>query len=198
LNTTSYAILSLLAVRSWTAYELAQQMDRSVGTMWPRVQSVVYEEPKRLVAGGFARSRRQYTGKRASTIYAITPKGRRALASWLALPGSGPVTEFEAILKVAFADQGSLEGLRANLAAVRSWAEAEAADAEARRREYAEAGGPFPDRLPVIALAFQYFHERTQAVLRWVEWAESATRDWTGVTVEAGASLPHDAFVTDE
>ena len=54
LTTTSFAILSLLAVRSWTTYELAQQMDRSVGSMWPRAASVVYEEPKRLVKRGLA------------------------------------------------------------------------------------------------------------------------------------------------
>ena len=44
-TTTSHAILCLLAVRDWTAYELAQQMDRSVGNMWPRAASVVYEHP---------------------------------------------------------------------------------------------------------------------------------------------------------
>ncbi len=197
LSTTSYAILSLLAVRSWTTYELAQQMERSVGTMWPRTQSVVYEEPKRLVARGLARSRREFTGKRASTVYSITPKGRRALASWLEEPGAGPTVEFEALLKVAFADHGSLDGLRANLAAIRSWAEAELASVEARRREYEATGGPFPDRLPVIALALRYFHEHAAAVARWAAWAEDATRDWTGVTTTSGATLPEDALAPE-
>jgi DNA-binding PadR family transcriptional regulator len=193
-TTTSYAILCLLAVRDWTAYELAQQMNRSVGDMWPRAASVVYEEPKRLVAMGFATAQATATGKRASTTYGITAKGRRALHRWLEQPGAGPVTEFEGLLKVAFADQGSIEGLRANLRAIREFAEADVADAERRFREYAETGGPFPDRLPIIALAAEHFRLQTEALLRWVDWAEQATREWTGVTIESGARLPSDAF----
>jgi PadR family transcriptional regulator AphA len=198
LTTTSYAILSLLAVRAWTTYELAQQMERSVGAMWPRAQSVVYEEPKRLARSGFARARREYTGKRGSTVYAITPQGRRALAAWLAAPGAGPTVEFEALLKVAFSDHGSLEGLRANLAAIRAYVKEDIAYGEARLREYAESGGPFPERLPVISLAARYFYERAHALRRWVEWAEAAVGDWTGVTPDTGAHVPQDALVLDE
>lgn len=194
LTTTSYAILSLLAVRDWTTYELAQQMERSVGTMWPRAASVVYEEPKRLVREGLARSRPQRTGRRTSTVYAITPAGRRALARWLVEPGSGPTLEYEGLLKVAFADHGSLEGLRANLAAIRDQAERDVEEARRRSQEYAETGGPYPHRLPVIALASRFFVEQAAGLLRWVEWAEDVTRDWTGVTPETGAVVPDDAF----
>ena len=193
-TTTSYAILSLLAVRSWTAYELAQQMERSVGSMWPRAQSVVYEEPKRLVELGLARARQELTGRRASTVYSITPKGRRRLAAWLAQPGAGPTTEFEGLLKIAFADHGSLEGLRANVAAIRAWAEHEAADTALRAREYAETGGPYPDRLPVISLAYRYFVEQVEAIRRWADWVEAATSDWTGTAAGDGAVLPGDAW----
>ena len=195
LTTTSYAILSLLAVRSWTTYELAQQMQRSVGAMWPRAESVVYDEPKRLAKQGLVRDRKEYTGKRASTVYAITAKGRRALAAWLATGGGPPSTEFEALLKVAFADHGSLDGLRVNLAAIRAHAEEEMAFGEIRLREYADTGGPFPDRLPIIALVARHFEERNLAMLRWVEWAEAAIVDWEGVTPETGARVPDDAFV---
>lgn len=194
LTTTSYAILSLLGVRSWTTYQLAQQMERSVGHMWPRAASVVYEEPKRLVRLGLAESRKEYTGKRAGTVYSITDAGRRALADWLAEPGAGPTTEFEALMKVAFADNGSLGALRTNLAAIRSYAEAQLEYSEERMREYAESGGPYPERLPVISLATRFYHEHNLAMLRWVEWAEEATSDWKGVTIETGAVVPPDAF----
>lgn len=197
LTTTSYAILSLLAVRSWTTYELAQQMERSVGWMWPRATSVVYEEPKRLVRDGLATASAQPTGRRPSTVYTITAKGRRALARWLTEPGGSPTLEFEALVKVAFADHGSLAGLRANLAAIRAQALAEREEVAQRAREYAETGGPYPDRLPVIALAFRFFEEQAAARVRWVEWAEDATRDWAGVTTETGARVPADAFATD-
>ena len=50
LTTTSYAVLALLALRPWTTYQLAKQMERSLGWIWPRAVSRLYEEPKKLVA----------------------------------------------------------------------------------------------------------------------------------------------------
>jgi hypothetical protein len=144
-----------------------------------------------------ARAKKEYTGRRPSTVYTITPKGRRALAAWLESPGGGPSVEYEALLKLAFADHGSLDATRANLAAVREHARAEAAECDARGREYEMTGGPFPERLPVISLAYRYFYEQAQALQRWAEWAESATRSWTGVTPETGADLAPDAFTPD-
>ena len=81
LTTTSYAILGLLALRSWTTYELAQQMDRALSRFWPRARSKLYEEPKKLVAHGLARATTEAVGRRPRTVYSITAKGRRALAA---------------------------------------------------------------------------------------------------------------------
>lgn len=194
LTTTSYAILALLGVRPWTTYQLAQQMGRSVGHMWPRAASVVYEEPKRLARLGLVEATKEYNGQRASTVYSITDPGRRELAAWLDRPGDGPTTEFEALLKVAFADNGSLAALRTNLAAIASHADLELESVHTRMREYAETGGPHPDRLPVIALVVNYYLEMNLALKRWVEWAEQATNDWSGLTAGDGATVPADAF----
>ena len=101
-TTTSYAILGLLAIKPWTTYELAQQMDRALGRFWPRSESKLYEEPKKLVAHGLARAAEERVGRRGRTVYSITPRGRRALARWQAEPGDGPVLEFEQLLKVFF------------------------------------------------------------------------------------------------
>ena len=49
LSTTSYAILGLLALRPWTTYELAKQVQKSLGWFWPRAERKLYDEPKRLV-----------------------------------------------------------------------------------------------------------------------------------------------------
>jgi DNA-binding PadR family transcriptional regulator len=164
--------------------------------MWPRAASVVYEEPKRLVRRGLAESTKLYTGRRASTVYSITDAGRAALAEWLAVPGGEPALAFEALLKVAFADHGSLDALRTNLAAIREYAERDLTASVQRMNEYAQTGGPFPERLPVIALAARFFIEQGLAIRRWLEWAEAATRDWTGVTADTGAQVPPDAFTS--
>src|SRR5436309_13332803 len=107
LTTTSYAVLGLLSIKPWSSYELTQQMDRSLGRFWPRAVSKLYEEPKKLVSHGLARASTQRNGQRTRTVYTITLKGRRALAAWLQQPGDGPVLEFEQLLKVFFAENGT-------------------------------------------------------------------------------------------
>src|SRR5207248_1039788 len=119
-TTTSYAILGLLAVRPWTTPELVQQVDRSLRRLWPRAQSKLYEEPKKLVAHGYATASDDSVGRRPRTRYTITPKGRRALAAWLREPGNGPILEFEQLLKISFADSGTKADILANLEATRA------------------------------------------------------------------------------
>src|ERR1700739_3541884 len=87
LSTTSYAVLGLLSLRSWTGYELAQQGRRSLRFCWPKEDSVLYEEPRRLVACGLASAVRERNGGRSPNRYEITDEGRRALGEWL--PGTG-------------------------------------------------------------------------------------------------------------
>lgn len=194
LSTTSYAVLSLLAVQPFTTYELTKQMDRVLREIWPRAESVIYEEPKRLVAHGLARARTEYTGKRASTVYAITRKGRRTLRRWLGEPGGGPVIEFEAMLQVAFADHGDRDQLAATIDAIATEADERMANVRTRLAEYRETGGPFPERLPVIALVARFHQEQAEALSRWATWAAAEVEGWTGVTVADGARIPPAAF----
>ena len=49
LTTTSYAILGLLNIKPWSGYELTQQAQRSLRYVWPKSESHLYAEPKRLV-----------------------------------------------------------------------------------------------------------------------------------------------------
>ena len=91
LTSTSYAILGLLSLRPWTTYELAQQMQRALGQFWPRAESKLYEEPKKLVEHGLAKATVEHVGKRPRTVYAITPAGRKALKAWMPEPSDGPV-----------------------------------------------------------------------------------------------------------
>src|SRR2546425_823924 len=138
LTPTSYAILGLLAVKPWTTYELAQQMQRALGQFWPRAESKLYEEPKKLVAHGLARARSETIGKRPRTVYSITAKGRRALASWIPTHGDGPVLEFEEMIKVFFAEHGTKEDLLATVERVRQWADRRFAEGVGISRGYLE------------------------------------------------------------
>lgn len=63
-------------------------MEWSLSRFWPRPKSKLYEEPKKLERLGLAVSRREATGRRARTVYAITASGRRALRDWFGEPAS--------------------------------------------------------------------------------------------------------------
>ncbi|MGY1633760.1 PadR family transcriptional regulator [Geodermatophilus sp. SYSU D01186] len=179
LTTTSYAILSLLAVRpSWSTYELTRQMDRSVGRMWPRAQSKLYEEPKKLVAHGLATARSEAVGQRSRTVYAITPEGREALAAWHREPGSGPVLEFEQLLKLAFAEHGTTADALATLAAARRWAEERNGATRASAEAYAAGDGPFPERSAEHLLVGRFLTDFYRLVADWADWATTQVEQW--------------------
>lgn len=179
LTTTSYAILGLLAVRPWTTtYELARQMDRAVGWFWPRTRSKLYEEPKKLVALGYARSTEEYVGRRRRTLYAITPKGRRALAAWVPKPGPGPVLEYEQLVRVFFAEHGTKQDLLATIASARTWLEERAVADQEIPQEYLEGRGGYPERLPWLVLTGKFLDEFGLAVERWADWATEVVEGW--------------------
>ena len=178
MTTTSYAILGLLAVKPWTTHELVQQVDRSLRRFWPRTQSKLYEEPKKLVAHGFARATDDWVGQRPRTRYTITPKGRRALAAWVGEPGEGPVLEFEQLLKISFADNGTKADILANLAATRAWVVAQNEENLAAARAYLAGEGPFPERAALNQLAGRFLTEFYVMVDRWAGWAAGLVESW--------------------
>ena len=162
----------------WSSYELTQQMDRSLGRVWPRAVSKLYDEPKKLASHGLARSAIQRNGRRTRTVYTITAKGRRALAEWLGEPGEGPALEFEQLLKVFFADNGTKADLLATLAAAQAWSRARCAESLAIGEQYASGGGPFPQRLPELQLTSRFLTDFYLLVGQWARWAETIVETW--------------------
>ena len=178
LTTTSYLILGHLALRDWSTYELAQQLKRSTRHYWPRAESKIYEEPKKLVAHGLATATREHTGRRARTVYSITEQGREALRRWLDEPAQPPLVEFDGIVKVLFAERGTRQQLLATLQSIREQAERTRAEHAALAHDLAQTGGPFPDRLHLNALVFQFMWDQTETIIRWATWAEDQVADW--------------------
>jgi DNA-binding PadR family transcriptional regulator len=185
LTTTSYAILGLLAVRPWTTHELVQQVDRSLRRLWPRAQSKLYEEPKKLVAHGYARAADDPVGRRRRTRYTITASGRRALAAWLAEPGDGPTLEFEQLVKIHFADSGSKADVVANLEAARAWVLEQNRGNLAAARAYRAGEGQFPERAALNQLPGRFLTDFYVAVARWVAWASEVVAAWPDDVREA-------------
>jgi PadR family transcriptional regulator, regulatory protein AphA len=194
LTTTSYAILGLLALKPWTTYELAKQMDRGFRHFWPRAESKLYAEPPKLVSRGFAKATKDLVGRRPRTTYSITRRGRKALRDWLETPGSGPVLEFEALLKVGLGDQGSRDGLLGNIAAAREWAEGRLAEDAELVHGYLTEGPPFADRLAVVVLSGSFMNGFARFVREWSERADAQVREWPDDIHEA---LPDIDFMID-
>jgi len=182
LTPTSYAILGLLNLRAWTGYELARQMGRSLGYIWPRAVSALYAEPRNLVAHELAAASHERTGRRPRTVYSITEAGRRSLAAWMATPSAPPQFESEALVRISFPEGASKEVLLQNLADFRRQAEELERRLALQVSGYFEAeGGPFPDRLHVIALDGRFVYEYVQALLRWSHWAEREVEAWPSI-----------------
>src|SRR5262245_50813560 len=189
LTTTSYSILGLLAVKPWTTHELVQQVDRSMRRIWPRAQSKLYEEPKKLVAHGYARAADDSVGRRRRTRYTITAKGRRALAKWVEEPGNGPVLEFEQLLKITFADSGTKADIVTNLDATRRWVLDQNAENLATAHAYLEGRGLFPQRAALNQLGGRFLTDFYVTLARWVDWASATVKDWPDDVRDAAFDL---------
>ena len=194
LTTTSYAILCLLAIRPWSTYELAKQMRRSLHHIWPRAESNVYAEPKRLVEAGLATAKAETVGKRARTLYTITPKGEEALKRWLGTDSAPSRFESETLVKVLFGNYGTKDALLANL---RRFAEEAAAVKtlwSVVAEEYDRGVDAFPDRAHVNALIFRWVWEQAKLNAWWAEWAIERVESWEDVAVPVAVDASLEEF----
>jgi PadR family transcriptional regulator AphA len=185
LNATSFAMLGMLAIRPWSTYELAKHVDRSLGPLWPRARSHLFKEPKKLVTWGLAVATDESVGRRPRTVYSITPKGRRALRRWLRTPGEGPVLEFEQLLKVFFADQGTKADALNSVANIKTWARQRNALNIAVARSYVAGKGAFPERVAVLAVVGNFHTAFADMINAWAEWAETTIEGWPDVPSRA-------------
>ena len=179
LTTTTYGVLGLLAVRPHSTYELAKAMDRSVGRVWPRARSKLFEEPKKLVQHSYATAKEDAVGRRQRTVYTITRAGRRALAAWLAEPGNGPALEFEGLVKLIFADHGTRDAALASLASARQWAvEQNAGSIEAGEKFVAPEDGLYAERRATALLLGAFLTDFYKLVADWADWATDEVEGW--------------------
>lgn len=181
LGTTSHAILGLLALRPWTTYELATQLQRNLHYFWPRAESGVYEEPKNLVAHGLAKADPQRTGRRPRTVYSITDAGRAEMRRWLEAESEHAVFFSEALVRVWFGEQGDKLALLETIGSMRRQAEATQERGRAIATEYSSSEVPFPQRLRINALVFKFIYEQAETTIRWSMWAEQYIRRLDGL-----------------
>ncbi|MCA1789196.1 MAG: PadR family transcriptional regulator [Thioalkalivibrio sp.] len=178
LTTSSYAVLGLLAVRPWTGYELTQQATRSLRFAWPKSERLLYAEPKKLVEHGLATALQESVGQRNRTVYTITDDGRTALQQWMSTAPEPPVLEAEALLRLLFAENGSVDDLTAALDQM-------AADAAERYAQvveinigYLDGLHPFPQRTHLSVLFATFQLELFDLIVKWVDFAKAEIATW--------------------
>jgi PadR family transcriptional regulator AphA len=179
ISTTGYAILAMLSVRPLSTYELAQRMKHSfLRAIWPRAESRIYEEPKRLAAEDLAKATSEPSGDRPRTLYSLTRKGRTRLGKWMREPNQTFRYRSEALVKVAFADLGTRDDLRRHIDEIRSQALDDARGFLAFAEHAVANGATRGDRVHLSALTDAFILEMIEARLRWADFADDFAGSW--------------------
>ena len=181
LTTSSYAVLSLLAVRPWSGYELTQQATRSLRFAWPKSERLLYSEPKKLVELGLATVEKEVGGNGTRSVYTITEEGRRALTEWTRTPTQAPRLEIEALLRLLFADHGSREDLLAALDDFERDISEQHQAIVMLMGTYLDGGHPFPERTHLSVLFATFQIEMFKTVERWIDFARGEIDEWPSV-----------------
>lgn len=178
LTTTSYAMLAQVAVRPWSAYELAEQRVRYFRYVWPRAESAIYREVKRLSEMGLLHAEKEYTGKRSRTVYSITDDGKQALREWLGTPIAPYSMEFEAMLRLFIAPLGTKGDLVGTLEQVRTDTREMLQFAGEVKQEFIDGINVTQDQVYLRALAVDFFISLLNTVADWVERTLEEVEDW--------------------
>lgn len=195
----TYGLLGMLAVRSWTGYELTRQVRRSLRFVWATSEGHLYREQRRLVSLGWAVVEQEQTGRRTRNRYTITRAGRDALARWLATPPEEPHLQIEGVLRAFYADLGGPTDLRRSMATTAEQARSMLAELRGFVREYLAEDGPmtmleqgiggaggrrtfagrpmFPERLPSVALALDITTRLLEEVERFFDTEADTVRE---------------------
>lgn len=184
LTTTSYALLAQLSLRPWSTYELAQQRVRYFRFVWPRAESAIYREVKHLAAQDLIDGRTEHTGKRPRTIYSITPLGLETLREWLGTPVSPFAMDFEAMIRLFVAHQGTLDEIVGTLEQVHSDARDMLGFAGEVKQEYLDGRGALQDQVYIRSLAMDFFTSLINTVDAWSERTLAEVKKWEDLSIE--------------
>lgn len=178
MTTSSYAVLALLDLKPWTGYELTHQAQRSLRYAWPKSERLLYSEPKKLVALGFATVEQDTTAGRTRNMYTITKAGREALREWTSTRTQAPRFEVEALLRLLFADHGSKDDLLGALEEL----EADIGEHHEAIVElmgsYLDGGHPFPQRTHLSVLFATFQIELFKTIEAWLDFARAEIDEW--------------------
>jgi DNA-binding PadR family transcriptional regulator len=173
-----------------SAYELAKSM-RFSGTryLWARTESRVYLEPPNLVEAGLAKVSLEHVGRRQRSVYSITSKGRKALQQWLDTPGSPPRVENEQLLKVFYANFGTIGQLREQLANIRQQISTEYEAFIEVLDRLAAHSHPVAERAHLTKLVVDHALAELAGRARWLLDTEAEVASWSVTTIDSATGI---------
>ena len=118
------------------------------------------------------------SGKRTRNVYTITDEGRDALSAWVATPTSPPQLEAEAMLRLLFADHGTIEHLESALYQFDTDTRQLHAAVLDLMNGYLRGEHPFPQRTHLSVLFATFQLELFTLIEAWVEFAKREIADW--------------------
>lgn len=178
LTATSYAILGQLTLRSWNMYDMTKNMRRTLHWFWPRAESQIYAEAKRLVDLGLACAEQQPVGARPRSVYSITDAGREALREWLGTPSEGFSLHFEPLLRVHLALGGTREDLLHSVEAARDEAEQLLRQAMLIGQEFVDGRHQFGNQVHIRGLVFDFLWHFGLTMYLWAERTLAEVETW--------------------
>jgi DNA-binding PadR family transcriptional regulator len=105
-------ILTVLAHRPMTGYEIARNFDQVLSHFWRASHQQIYRELARMNGDGYVVFRAvAQSGKPEKKLYSLTKAGRAALKEWVAAPTDRPRPQNDLLVKL-------LAGLLVNKAAL--------------------------------------------------------------------------------
>jgi hypothetical protein len=90
------------------------------------------------------------------------------------------------MVKVFFADGGTLEQLRANLTSIADTADARLAELETKVHELTGGDVPFAERLHLNSLGLRFILDHERSIARWARWALDQTDGWRSTSDPGG------------
>lgn len=192
INATRCAILGQLALRDWSSYELTRSMRRTLRWFWPRAESAIYAEARRLESEGLTTSRTEPAAagsSRTRTIYSITDAGRAALTTWLASDPEVFSWHLEPLLRVHLARFGTRDDALAAVAFAEERSLDLLQDAEDVAREFVAGSHIFQQEVHLRGVLFDALLAQAEALR---DWARRARRDIESWPDLGGTPAAHD------
>jgi DNA-binding PadR family transcriptional regulator len=182
LTPTTYALLGQLALRPWSVYDLIQNIRRTLHWFWPRAESVIYAEIKRLEVAGLARSRHEAGARgRPRAVYEITTAGREALAAWLADAPAGSALHSEPALRLHLAPYGTRDDLLRAIDRIATDAAELIRQALVIGTEFVDSRHQFQDQVHVRALLFDYLWTTGVSNYLWAQRSRRTVERWHSI-----------------